>query len=107
MPYIKTDKREIVKKQLCDLITSVVDACSGDVSALPGVLNYCVTALIKSTYRLVTNKSVLSYADHNSAIGMLECAKMEFYRRDTSPYEDEKIRENGDVEKTFFIDHTR
>jgi hypothetical protein len=28
---------------------------------------------------------------------MLECAKQEFYRRNTAPYEDEKVLENGDV----------
>jgi hypothetical protein len=97
MPYIKDQKREEVRKQLGDLIDAVVDASAGDVSVLPGVLNFCITKLIKTTYHLVTQKSVLSYADHNSAIGMLECAKMEFYRRQTAPYEDEKILENGDV----------
>lgn len=97
MPYIKQEKREEVRHQLGDLIDAIVEASSGDVSALPGILNYCITRLIKSTYHLVTNKSVLSYADHNSAVGMLECAKQEFYRRNTAPYEDEKIIENGDV----------
>lgn len=97
MPYIKQEKREVVQQQLSGLVDAIVEASSGDVSALPGILNYCITRLIKSTYHLVTNKSVLSYADHNSAVGMLECAKMEFYRRQTAPYEDEKIVENGDV----------
>lgn len=97
MPYIKDEKRQVVNDQLGYLIDSVVDASDGDISALPGILNYCITVLIKTTYKLVTKKSVLSYADHNSAVGMLECAKMEFYRRNTAPYEDEKIVENGDV----------
>jgi hypothetical protein len=30
-------------------------------------------------------------------IGMLECAKLELYRRSVANYEDEKILENGDV----------
>lgn len=97
MPYIVKEKREQVDTQLGYLIDAITEASRGDVSVLPGILNYCITVLIKSTYRLVTGKAKLSYADHNSAVGMLECAKQEFYRRNTAPYEDEKVIENGDV----------
>ena len=97
MPYIVKEKREQVDTQLGYLIDAITETSRGDVSALPGILNYCITVLIKSTYRLVTGKAKLSYADHNSAVGMLECAKQEFYRRNTAPYEDEKALENGDV----------
>lgn len=97
MPYITQDKRQSVESHLGNLIDSVVDTSNGDISALPGILNYCITVLIKATYKIVSGKQKLSYADHNSAIGMLECAKQEFYRRQTAPYEDEKVIENGDV----------
>ena len=33
----------------------------------------------------------------NAAIGVLECAKLELYRRVVAMYEDGKIKENGDV----------
>jgi len=39
----------------------------------------------------------LSYITMNEIIGVMECAKLEFYRRIASPYEEKKIRENGDV----------
>lgn len=97
MPYIKNEKRNEVDNQLSNLIDSVAESSSGDILALPGILNYCITSLIKETYRIVSGKVKLSYSDHNSAVGMLECAKQEFYRRNTAPYEDEKILENGDV----------
>lgn len=97
MPYIVKEKRHKVDDDLDHLIDSVVSASDGDISALPGILNYCITVLIKATYHLVSGKEKLSYADHNSAVGMLECAKQEFYRRNTAPYEDEKVIENGDV----------
>ena len=97
MPYIIKDKRKQVDEQLNSLINSVVEVSQNDIRALPGILNYCITVLIKNAYKMVTKKDVLSYADNNSAIGMLECAKQEFYRRQTAPYEDEKIIENGDV----------
>jgi len=38
-----------------------------------------------------------SYQTINDIIGALEGAKMEFYRRVVVPYEDKKIKDNGDV----------
>jgi len=38
-----------------------------------------------------------NYQRINDIIGALEGAKAEFYRRVVVPYEDKKIKENGDV----------
>lgn len=38
-----------------------------------------------------------SYTSINDVLGALEGAKLEFYRRVAVPYEDKKIKENGDV----------
>ena len=35
--------------------------------------------------------------NYNRSMGVLECIKSEWYRRQVGPYEDKKIRENGDV----------
>ena len=37
------------------------------------------------------------YRDFNAAIGVLECAKLELYRRAAATYEDAKLAEHGDV----------
>lgn len=37
------------------------------------------------------------YQRYNEIVGALECCKLEFYRRAVAPYEDKKIKENGDV----------
>lgn len=37
------------------------------------------------------------YSDYNTVIGVLECAKLELYRRRVAKYEDLKCAENGDV----------
>ena len=58
-----------------------------------GELNYIVTRLIDA-YLMVNG---LSYTQINAVIGVLECAKMELYRRIAAPYEDKKSRESGDV----------
>jgi hypothetical protein len=58
-----------------------------------GELNFQITKLL-DRYLL---KSGLSYTNINAAIGVLECAKLELYRRVAEPYEDQKAAENGDV----------
>ena len=58
-----------------------------------GVLNYCISALFNEV--LKTNG--MNYRNINELIGVLECAKLELYRRVERPYEDDKIQSNGDV----------
>ena len=59
-----------------------------------GELNYAITELLRFYLDTTTGHR---YRYYNEAIGVLECAKMELYRRLVAPYEDEKIKENGDV----------
>jgi len=58
-----------------------------------GSLNYSIHQLIHKY--LEQNKE--SYQTYNDIIGVLDCAKMELYRRLVSDYEDKKILQNGDV----------
>jgi hypothetical protein len=83
MPYIKQEDRERFDKWLKGI-------CPPDT---PGELNYILTKIC----HLYLDRSLASYQYHNDVIGVLECAKQEFYRRMTVPYEDKKIQENGDV----------
>jgi len=63
-----------------------------------GELNYALTRLIDEYLsRRSAAAGRLRYADLNEAIGVLECAKLELYRRVVAPYEDVKIDECGDV----------
>ena len=57
-----------------------------------GHVNFVLTTIMKQIYHQQ------SYATYNRAIGVLECIKLEFYRRMVAPYEEKKIKENGDVE---------
>ena len=77
MPYIK----QIDRLQAKDFPTN------------SGELNYAITCKIN---RFLKQKPK-SYTSYNEAIGVLECAKMELYRRMIAKYEDKKIIENGDV----------
>jgi hypothetical protein len=87
LPYVKAEKRVKYEKVLHELV--------GILKSLPpeevdGELNYVVTKILKGVYPL-------KYYHLNKAIGVLECIKLEFYRRVAAPYEDVKIKESGDV----------
>lgn len=59
----------------------------------PGELNFAITSLCTKYLASKAGR----YHHYNEIIGALECAKLEFYRRAAAPYEDTKIKENGDV----------
>jgi hypothetical protein len=59
----------------------------------PGELNYLITKLVDSFLMM----SGVSYTSLNAAIGVLECAKLELYRKVAAGYEDKKERANGSV----------
>jgi hypothetical protein len=58
-----------------------------------GELNYCITVLCDE---FIAQHRV-NYDLLNSVVGVLESAKLEFYRRLVSFYEDAKCDANGDV----------
>lgn len=76
MPYIDARIR--------DDVVSAEDA---------GELNYLITLMINDYIR----RKGKNYATLNSVVGVLECAKLELYRRVVADYEDKKCEENGDV----------
>ncbi len=78
MPYINEERRQ-----------EVLDG----VLMEPGDLNYSLTYEI-TRYLSIKGES---YRTYNDIIGVLECAKLELYRRMVAPYEDTKKEENGDV----------
>jgi len=59
----------------------------------PGELNYHFTMI---AIRYIEEQG-LSYQTINDVMGALDGASKEFYRRVAVPYENKKIRENGDV----------
>ena len=84
MPYIKKQKRNKLEPTI--LVASMNVDNEGD-------LNYCFSLLCKEFIK----KKGKKYTNFNACIGALESAKLELYRRHIAPYEDEKIKENGDI----------
>jgi ribosomal protein S3AE len=87
LPYIKSEKRKKYEKIIQELVSILKSLPPEEVD---GDLNYVVTKLLKEVYPL-------RYYHINKAVGVLECIKLEFYRRVAAPYEDLKIKESGDV----------
>jgi hypothetical protein len=58
-----------------------------------GELNFVLTC---ACLRYLQDKGQ-NYTTLNEIVGALECAKLEFYRRAVSVYENQKIKENGDI----------
>ena len=79
MPYIVNSAREQLD--------------NGGLPNSAGELNYVISSLVDE-YLQEYGKN---YTNINEVIGVLECAKLELYRRVAAPYEDDKIDQNGDV----------
>ncbi len=88
MPYISPDKRPNVDALTQPLIEHLK---SLPLEEQDGALNYAVTKILKQLYPK-------KYFHMNRALGVLTAIKDEFYRVVVGPYEDTKIKENGQVE---------
>jgi len=93
MPYIADGQRNMFKTWLSmfrDIITFRYNMNYKHIE--DGEMNYVITSLIQDWLGDDPH-----YTDYNSAIGVLECVKLELYRRKIAKYEDMKKKENGDV----------
>lgn len=79
MPYIKLERRTELE--------------NGDRPQNAGELNFAITKILLRHWK----HSAQNYEAINSIVGAVECAKAEFTRRITEPYENKKCLENGDV----------
>ncbi len=88
MPYIKQNQRPDIDKLVEPLIAHLK---SLPVEDQDGSLNYAITKVVKNVYPL-------KYFHVNRALGVLTAVTQELYRVVIGPYEDTKIKENGQVE---------
>lgn len=90
MPYIKELHREKYKGPVQDIIDELTDHGYKPFEA--GDLNYVISSIVWKLFD--SNKK---YKTANDLSGVLTNVQAEFYRRKVAPYEDEKIKENGDI----------
>ena len=62
--------------------------------AVSGELNYALARIIDL---YLIDHGGATYHGYNEVVGVLECLKLELYRRFVSVYEDKKLFENGEV----------
>lgn len=79
MPYIPQEQRD--------------DVNGGLYPQNAGQLQYVIASAIDNFF----HSKEISYQTCNDVMGALAGAQQEFYRRVVAPYEDEKIKSNGDV----------
>ena len=89
MPYILR-KRQAVFIDGLEELELQLDVLK---DASPGDLNYLFTSLCIAYLRVKGR----NYQGINDVLGALDGAKSEFYRRVAAPYENRKIKVNGDV----------
>ena len=90
MPYIKNEDREKFKYVLSEAVAVLQNNGCSEVKS--GELNYVISSMVWSLF-----DSKPSYTNGNMLVGVLECVKQEFLRRRLNDYENEKIKENGDI----------
>lgn len=92
MPYIKYEDKEKFFLPDQSRMIETGEVFYDDIKN-PGELNYILTVICKKYFENNGGR----YQQINDIIGALEGCKLEFYRRLAGPYEDTKIKENGDV----------
>ncbi len=86
MPYIRSRERTQLDSTLSNATHQATTS---------GELNYVITKLVDEY--LADTDVAFGYTKINEVIGVLECAKLELYRRIAAPLEDVKKILNGDV----------
>ncbi len=85
LPYIKKENRE----EIDPFVEKLFDHLE-----TKGDMNYAITKLLHKYIK----REGLKYSNLNDAIGIVECVKLELYRKVVVNYENIKIEENGDIE---------
>lgn len=93
MPYIPQKYRPALDEYIDKLAEEIKKAAlkEGGEGAFAGFLNYCSTRLALKT---IPERRYWAIA---LIVGVFKNVADEFYRRYAAPYEDEKIKKEGDV----------
>jgi hypothetical protein len=90
VPYISQDDRKTLEPSLKELIETL-NLVTGGYGSNNGIVVYVIYRIVKAFY------GEGNFEIRSNALKVLEAAKLEYYRRVMAPYEDTKIKENGDI----------
>ena len=91
MPYLKSKDRNTINSTGGDKIANYFAKL--DAKNMAGALNYLNFKIVKKWIE----KNEKRYWIFALIVGTLVCCILEIYRRLIAPYENQKIKENGDV----------
>jgi hypothetical protein len=84
MPYIESERRKFLESRTYkELLGLVMDMEIGD-------MNFIISNMVWLRFMKAP-----SYSTGNALVGVLESAKLEFYRKQLAVYEDMAIQRNG------------
>lgn len=93
MPYIKQERRDVLDPAIMEIFTLLINLQLDDESNnMEENMNYIFTKLLKQCYGD-------SAGEINDALGVLSAVQLEFFRRVAAPIYDQKIYDNGDVDR--------
>jgi hypothetical protein len=90
MPYLTKEEREKFDPFYQSALSYLLQL---DVRSLTGHLNYMIFKTVRG-WTIMHGKKYYVFA---ALLGTMICCILEIYRRLVAPYEDRKIKENGDV----------
>ena len=90
MPYLKQERRQELYPLISKVAGEIQAAVESGIGKRGGEVNFVICSLVDMLYDR-------NYTELSAAIGDVECAKLEVYRRVLGNYEDQKIIEHGDV----------
>lgn len=106
MPYIDQETRDKIDPAINALVESIMATEEDDGSRvsveqrainlgnkIEGIMNYTITKLLNAC--MIGGQP--RYKKINRIVGVLECVKLEFYRRLAAAYEDGAVAKNGDM----------
>lgn len=88
MPYIDKKVRKEVDSEIRKIVSKLHKHPE---EKWDGILNYVFFKMLLESFGKVR------YLDYERMIGILECCKLELYRKRVGPFEDTKIKEHGDI----------
>ncbi len=92
MPYIKEEHREILDPIINDLKRTIVNITLDDESVkLECLINYMILKMLSEMY------TAKNYDEINDVIGMLECCKLEYYRKVAAIVNDQSEYDYGEI----------
>ena len=90
MPYLEQERRQELYPLISKVAGEIQAAVESGIGKRGGEVNFVICSLVDMLYDR-------NYTELSAALGDVECAKLEVYRRVLGNYEDQKIIEHGDV----------